>query len=69
MRKTFEDYLIEVGIRSKEYTYNDEEIYENVDYFRKCYKEELSAYVALLYLDCHINPNSDGDDKECEEIK
>lgn len=70
MEKTFEEYLLKIGIRSKEYTYNDEELYENIEYFKKCYDDQLSAYKALLFLDCRINTNSvDNDGDECGEIK
>lgn len=50
MKLTFEDYLIMVGIRSADYTYTDEQIFGNTEYFRKCYKDNLSAYKALLFL-------------------
>lgn len=55
MRKTYEEYLIEVGTLSCRFTYKEEELYGNMNYFKKCYKEHLSAYKALLYLDAHIN--------------
>lgn len=45
----FEQYLINVGIRSAEYTYSEELLFEHIDYFKKCYKEHLSAYKALLF--------------------
>ena len=50
MKRTFEDYLIMVGIRSDDYTYTDEQIFGNTEYFRKCYNDNLSAYKALLFL-------------------
>ena len=55
MKRTFEDYLIMVGIRSSEYTYTDEQIFGNSEYFKKCYKDNLSAYKALLFLYDHLN--------------
>lgn len=45
----FNQYLINVGIRSAEYTYSEELLFEHIDYFKKCYKEHLSAYKALLF--------------------
>lgn len=50
MKKTFEHYLIMVGIRSLEYTYTDAELFNNIEHFRTCYKKGLSAYKALLLL-------------------
>ena len=51
MRRSFENYLIMVGIRSLEYTYTDEQLFSHREYFRQCYKDNLSAYKALLFLD------------------
>ena len=51
---TFEDYLIMVGIRSSEYTYKDNQLFGNSEYFKKCYKENLSEYKALLFLYDHL---------------
>lgn len=50
MKHTFEMYLINVGIRSAEYTYEKDELFENIEYFRNCYNDNLSAYKALLLL-------------------
>ena len=54
MKNTFENYLIMVGIRSIEYTYTEDELFDNIDYFKKCYKDNLSAYKALLFLYYHL---------------
>lgn len=49
--KTFEQYLIEVGIRSVDsYNFSKELLFENIEHFRKCYKDENSPYKALLFL-------------------
>lgn len=53
--RTFEAYLINVGIRSAEYTHDDNVLYENIEYFKKCYDYNLSAYKALLLLHDYIN--------------
>ena len=45
-----EQYLIMIGIRSLEYTYSDEELFNNIEYFKSCNKDGLSAYKALLFL-------------------
>lgn len=50
MKRTFDHYLIMVGIRSLEYTYTDEEIFSNIEHFKMCYKRGISAYKALLLL-------------------
>jgi hypothetical protein len=55
MDTTFEKYLIMVGIRSHEYTYTDEQLFENIEYFKKCYELNLSPYKALLFLYDAIN--------------
>jgi hypothetical protein len=52
---TFEKYLILVGIRSIEYTYDYKTLFDNIEYFRKCHKAGLSAYKSLLFLKDNIN--------------
>ena len=52
-------YLIMVGIRSLEYTYTDEQIFANVEYFDKCRKSGLSAYKALLFFHNYLNGDYD----------
>ncbi len=51
----FESYLIEVGVRSAEYTYESKVLYSNVDYFRKCRLKGLSPYKALLFLGDYLS--------------
>jgi hypothetical protein len=53
--KTFENYLILVGLRSNEYTYDEETLFNNIEYFRRCQKAGLSPYKALLFLYDYIN--------------
>lgn len=49
--KTFEQYLIEVGIRLQlDYNYEENRVYANIEYFRDCYKKGISPYTALLML-------------------
>lgn len=51
LMKTFEKYLIEVGVRFKaDYSYNEDDVYNNIEYFRDCYKKGISPYTALLLL-------------------
>jgi hypothetical protein len=52
---TYEKYLIMVGIRSCEYTYDDETLFNHIEYFKKCQKAGFSAYKALLFLDDYMN--------------
>ena len=52
---TFEEYLISVGTRSSEFTYVDYILFQNVKYFKKCWKQQLSPYKALLCLSDQIN--------------
>ena len=56
---TFENYLIMVGIRSAEYTYDAKTLFNNVEYFKRCQKAGLSAYKALLFLHDYINGDYD----------
>ena len=51
----FAQYLIMVGIRSLEYTYDDKTLYSNIEYFKLCKEHGLSAYKALLFLHDYIN--------------
>ena len=48
--RAFKQYLINVGIRSSEFNYKDEELFDNVDYFYRSWKIELSEYKALEFL-------------------
>ena len=50
---TIEQYLIMVGIRAAEFSYSDEELMGNIEYFKKCHNQ-LSAYKALTFLDLYI---------------
>lgn len=51
---TDEQYLIMVEIRSLEYGYTDKELFDNVEYFKRCKRKGLSAYKALLFLDGYL---------------
>lgn len=50
----FDRYLIMVGIRSHEYSYTDEELFNNIEYFKRCCIEGLSAYKSLLFLNDYM---------------
>lgn len=50
MNYSFEKYLIFVGIRSvTDYNYLEQDLINNIDYFKDCYEKELSPYKALLH--------------------
>lgn len=46
----WELYLIWLGERSVDYSYTKEMLYENIDYFKQCWKNHLSTYKALEWL-------------------
>ena len=56
---TLEQYLIDVGIRACDYESMTEEkrqlITDNVEYFKLCYNNDLSAYKALLFFQDYLN--------------
>lgn len=57
---TLEQYLIDVGIRASDNGHEidnkeRELLKNNVEYFKKCYNNNLSAYKALLFLHDHLN--------------
>lgn len=54
MFESFEKYLIYLGIRSNEYTYDLEELFSNIDYFKECFNRGLSCYKALLFLNDYL---------------
>ena len=55
MFESFEKYLIYLGIRSNEYTYDLKELFDNLDYFKECFNRRLSCYKALLFLCDYLN--------------
>ena len=56
--KTFEQYMLKVGIRSADYKYTEEELYSSLDYFKDCYEDCLSEYKALEWLYFHLQKNN-----------
>lgn len=64
---TLEQYLIDVGIRASDngHDISEEErhiLRSNVEYFKKCFNDGLSAYKALLFLEDHLNGDIITDD-------
>ncbi len=57
--REIEKYLIQVGIRSLEYNYKEEDIFNNIDYFKRCFENDLSAYKALLFFNDYLDGNVD----------
>ena len=41
------------------YTYTNEQVDNNLEYFEKCMNRGLSAYKALLYFDDYLNDDYD----------
>ena len=66
MNVSFEDYMadvysqLECNISAEDnakygcYTYTEQTVKDNIDYFRDCLKSNLSAYKALLFLSDHL---------------
>ena len=52
---TFEQYLIAVGAISNEFTFEYDMLFVNIKYLKKCWKDGLSPYKALLFLNDEIN--------------
>lgn len=57
----FEMYLLKVGSLMENYRYTIHELGSNMEYFRKCYEGDLSAYKALEWLGIHIEEKSSYD--------
>lgn len=55
MERTFENYLIMIGVRSLEFDYSDDILFKYKDYYKECYNNNLSAYKALLFLVDYID--------------
>lgn len=51
---TYEMYLIMVGIRNSDFEYPDEALFKDIDYFKRCHKNGMSAYKALLFLNDYL---------------
>jgi len=49
MFNSLEHYLFIVGVRSLEYTHTEEDICNNINYFKGCQERGLSPYSALLF--------------------
>ena len=57
---TLEQYLIDVGIRASDHgheiTDNERKLLKaNVEYFKKCFEKDLSAYKALIFFHDYLN--------------
>ena len=48
--KTFETYLLLVGIKSAEFCYLQDDVLNNIGHFRKCFENGMSTYKALTLL-------------------
>ncbi len=45
--ESFEFYLIVLGLRSTDYSYPPEMIFEHINYFKRCWEDHISCYYAL----------------------
>ncbi len=52
----FELYLLILGERSVDYKYTPEDIFEHLDYFKDCWKRNLSCYKALEFFCFYLHP-------------
>lgn len=59
MNCTFQQYLLNVGIRSVEFTYEKEILQQNIPYFKENWKQNISEYKALTFLHFHLNNNDE----------
>jgi hypothetical protein len=55
MNKTsFQEYLLQIGMKSHEFPYSDIVVINNVEYFKSCYDKDISVYNALDDLYKHL---------------
>lgn len=52
---TFQKWLINLGERSVDYSYPKEVLYENIPYFKSCWKNGLSCYKSLEFFSFHLD--------------
>lgn len=53
--RPFEEYLIILGERNLEYGYDTKLLYEHLDYFKQCHRNDLSCYKALEFFWYQLN--------------
>jgi len=56
-------YLIEIGRQSLKFTYTTQQIYQGLEFFKKCLKKGLSAYDALDLLDDELKKQEEYDNR------
>lgn len=54
----FGKYLIDIGVHSNEFMYDAIELYDNIDYFYRCFEFDLSTYKALLFLHDYVHADN-----------
>ena len=52
---TFQQYMFILGTRSVDYKYTSDVIFENIEYFKGCWRDDLSAYKALEWFYFHLD--------------
>lgn len=60
----FYKYLIQIGSRMNDYPYTPQDLIDNIDYFRKCFENDLSAYKALEWLGLYKEGEIDFNESE-----
>jgi hypothetical protein len=53
-KRPWEEYLMILGEMLIDYRYTTEELFENLDYFKKCWEYNLSCYKALETFHFHL---------------
>ena len=59
----FERYLISLGERSTDYAYTLDTLYENLNYFKECWNNNLSTYKALEWLSFELDKENTDEKK------
>lgn len=58
MNHTFETYLLMVGILSSKYSYCEDDLLYNIDFFKKCFDDKISPNESLLSLSNYLITNN-----------
>lgn len=53
-KRPWEEYLMILGEMLIDYRYTTEELFENLDYFKKCWEDNLSCYRAIEMFHFHL---------------
>ena len=59
---TWEYYLFILGVRLSDYTYTPKQVFDNIEYFKDCWRDHLSQYKALEFFSFELD-NKQRDEK------